>query len=219
MKREASEDVAATVSAILREVEARGDAALIDYTRRFDKLELTQATLRVGEDEIEAAVARLPEGGARGARLRQGAHRGLPSPPTAEGRSFHRCGRHRPWPALDADRRGRPLRAGRHGELPLLRADERGAGEDRRRAAHRHGGADAGGPQQSAGARRGEARRHRRDLPRRRARRRSRRSPSAPRRSRPSPRSPDPAMPMWRRRSGTCSGGSASIRSRALRKC
>jgi histidinol dehydrogenase len=61
MKREASQDVGATVADILRDVELRGDAALIDYTRRFDRLELSPAGLRVGEDEIEAALGACPK--------------------------------------------------------------------------------------------------------------------------------------------------------------
>jgi histidinol dehydrogenase len=56
-KRETQEDVQAAVAAILAEVRARGDAALIEYTRRFDRLELTPDRLRVGEDEIDAACA------------------------------------------------------------------------------------------------------------------------------------------------------------------
>ncbi|SDR60528.1 histidinol dehydrogenase [Rhizobiales bacterium GAS113] len=60
MKREASEDVEAVVAAILRDVAARGDAAVIEYTRRFDRLELEPASLRVGEAEIEAAAKACP---------------------------------------------------------------------------------------------------------------------------------------------------------------
>ncbi|HEY1153033.1 MAG TPA: histidinol dehydrogenase, partial [Pseudolabrys sp.] len=56
-KREASADVEQAVRAILTDVEARGDAALIDYTRRFDRLTLTPATLRVPAAEIAAATA------------------------------------------------------------------------------------------------------------------------------------------------------------------
>ena len=56
-KREVSEDVDQVAAAIIAEVRTRGDAALLDYTARFDKLELTPATLRVTEAEIEAAVA------------------------------------------------------------------------------------------------------------------------------------------------------------------
>jgi histidinol dehydrogenase len=58
-KREHAPDVDATVAAIIAEVRARGDAALIDFTRRFDRLELTPATLAFSEAEIDAAVATI----------------------------------------------------------------------------------------------------------------------------------------------------------------
>jgi histidinol dehydrogenase len=57
MKREVSEDVDQVAAAIIADVRARGDAALIDYTERFDKLPLTPQTLRVTQSEIEAAIA------------------------------------------------------------------------------------------------------------------------------------------------------------------
>jgi histidinol dehydrogenase len=60
MKREISEDVDQAVRAIIEAVVERGDAALIDYTRRFDGLELTPATLRVTDAEIDAAAGRCP---------------------------------------------------------------------------------------------------------------------------------------------------------------
>ena len=49
----AEEDVSAAVDAVIREVRERGDAALRDYTRRFDGAEL--ADLRVSAREFEAA--------------------------------------------------------------------------------------------------------------------------------------------------------------------
>ncbi|MCW5682350.1 MAG: histidinol dehydrogenase [Xanthobacteraceae bacterium] len=54
-KREVSEDVDNAVRAILRDVEARGDDALIEYTAKFDRLTLDAGTLRVSEAEIESA--------------------------------------------------------------------------------------------------------------------------------------------------------------------
>ncbi|CAN7592377.1 histidinol dehydrogenase [Bosea sp. LjRoot237] len=57
MKREVSEDVDQVAAAIIADVRARGDAALIEYTDRFDKLSLTPQTLRVTDSEVEAAVA------------------------------------------------------------------------------------------------------------------------------------------------------------------
>ncbi|MDH3597735.1 MAG: histidinol dehydrogenase [Rhodospirillales bacterium] len=59
-KRETAEDVARDVAAILAEVKAEGDAALIAFTERFDRLALTSATLRVGEDELAAADSACP---------------------------------------------------------------------------------------------------------------------------------------------------------------
>mgnify|MGYP001766123441 CR=1 FL=1 len=57
MKREASEDVDRAVAAIIEAVRARGDAALIDYSRRFDRVDLAALGIAVGEAEIEAARA------------------------------------------------------------------------------------------------------------------------------------------------------------------
>lgn len=57
MKREVSEEVNEVVRAIGADVAARGDAAIIDYTGRFDRLPLTPATLKVRREEIEAAIA------------------------------------------------------------------------------------------------------------------------------------------------------------------
>jgi histidinol dehydrogenase len=56
-KREMQEDVDRAVADIVADVRARGDAALIDYTARFDRLQLTPASLRVTADEVGAAVA------------------------------------------------------------------------------------------------------------------------------------------------------------------
>ena len=59
--RETTETVGPAVGAIIADVRARGDAAVIDYTRRFDRLTLTAQTLRVRAAEIDAAVAEIPE--------------------------------------------------------------------------------------------------------------------------------------------------------------
>ncbi len=60
-KREESVDVDEAVAAIIADVRARGDAALIELTARFDRLELTPATLAFTEDEIEAQIALVPD--------------------------------------------------------------------------------------------------------------------------------------------------------------
>ena len=56
-KREVSEEVDTAVRAIVKDVRTRGDAALIDYTTKFDRLNLTADTLRISGEEIDAAVA------------------------------------------------------------------------------------------------------------------------------------------------------------------
>ncbi|HEX3500915.1 MAG TPA: histidinol dehydrogenase [Stellaceae bacterium] len=55
-KRETAADVDAVVAAIIEDVIARGDAALIDYTKRFDRLTLTAETLRIPATDIAAAA-------------------------------------------------------------------------------------------------------------------------------------------------------------------
>ena len=57
LAREAEEDVDAAVAAIISDVRARGDAAVLDYTARWDRLTLTAETLRMSETEIDAAAA------------------------------------------------------------------------------------------------------------------------------------------------------------------
>jgi histidinol dehydrogenase len=56
-KREASPDVEAAVREIISAVRERGDAALLDYTLRFDRADLTQSGLAVARAEIEQAYA------------------------------------------------------------------------------------------------------------------------------------------------------------------
>ncbi len=56
-KREASEDVDQAVRAIVAQVRKDGDMALIELTRRFDRLDLAATGIRVSEAEIVAAVA------------------------------------------------------------------------------------------------------------------------------------------------------------------
>jgi histidinol dehydrogenase len=58
--RETTESVDKPVAAIIADIRARGDAALLDYTARFDRLTLTPGRLRVTPEEITAAVAAIP---------------------------------------------------------------------------------------------------------------------------------------------------------------
>ena len=56
-KREDSPDVDAIVAGIIADVRARGDAALVELTAKFDRLELTPAQLRITDAEVDAAIA------------------------------------------------------------------------------------------------------------------------------------------------------------------
>ncbi|MYZ46812.1 histidinol dehydrogenase [Propylenella binzhouense] len=56
-KRESAADVEAAVRAILDDVRRRGDSALLDYTERFDRHRPVADALKIGEAEIEEAVA------------------------------------------------------------------------------------------------------------------------------------------------------------------
>jgi len=55
-KREVSADIEAAARAIVDDVARRGDIALIEATRKFDRLDLDAARLRVTRDEIDAAI-------------------------------------------------------------------------------------------------------------------------------------------------------------------
>lgn len=56
-KREEAADVDDAVAAIIADVRARGDAALIELTERFDRVALSPERLRFAPDEIDALVA------------------------------------------------------------------------------------------------------------------------------------------------------------------
>src|SRR6201982_4181745 len=56
-KREASTEVDAVVRAIIADVAARGDRALIELSRKLDRVDVEQTGLRVRADEIDAAYA------------------------------------------------------------------------------------------------------------------------------------------------------------------
>jgi histidinol dehydrogenase len=79
-KRESAADVDAVVAAIIKDVARRGDAALVDYTRRFDGVELAVSGLRLTRHEISEQAALAPRETV--AALRLAAERI---------ESFHRC--------------------------------------------------------------------------------------------------------------------------------
>jgi histidinol dehydrogenase len=60
-RREAPSDVAGAVTSILADIRARGDAAVLELTRRFDRLNAPSVSaLAVTGAEIDAAVAAVP---------------------------------------------------------------------------------------------------------------------------------------------------------------
>ena len=59
MKREEAEDVDHSVAAIIAEVRARGDAAVLDLTERFDRMRLTADRLAFSPQEISDECAKV----------------------------------------------------------------------------------------------------------------------------------------------------------------
>ncbi len=57
LKREVSTDVDNAVREIVGDVRARGDAALIELTQKFDRLDLKRTGIAIGAAEVEAAYA------------------------------------------------------------------------------------------------------------------------------------------------------------------
>jgi histidinol dehydrogenase len=60
-KRESASNVDAVVTAIIEDVQRRGDAAVLEYTERFDRQKLTPATMRIGDAELAVAVKSCPK--------------------------------------------------------------------------------------------------------------------------------------------------------------
>ena len=61
MKREDAPDVDEVVAGIIADVRKRGDAAVIELTSKFDRLTLTPDTLAFSEEEIDTAIAEVPQ--------------------------------------------------------------------------------------------------------------------------------------------------------------
>ena len=59
-RRGSPADVDAAAAAVLEAVRTQGIEAVLDYSRRFDRVELTAATIRVTAEEIEAGAAETP---------------------------------------------------------------------------------------------------------------------------------------------------------------
>ena len=83
-KREVEEDVAASVEHIIAEVRERGDTALVELGNKFDRANLTLATLKLSAAEIDAATGSGDPGAEERNRNRRHPHRGLSPPPIAQ---------------------------------------------------------------------------------------------------------------------------------------
>ncbi|QDL91825.1 histidinol dehydrogenase [Paroceanicella profunda] len=59
-RRDVEDDADAAVAGILADVATRGDAAVIEYTARWDRLTLTPESLAFTAAEIDAAIAEVP---------------------------------------------------------------------------------------------------------------------------------------------------------------
>jgi histidinol dehydrogenase len=56
MKREVSADIEAATRSIVEDVAGRGDAALIEATRKFDRLDIDASRLRISAEQIAGAI-------------------------------------------------------------------------------------------------------------------------------------------------------------------
>ncbi|TMJ24883.1 MAG: histidinol dehydrogenase, partial [Alphaproteobacteria bacterium] len=58
--RDADQDVDRVVAEIIADVRARGDAAVLEYTRKFDRVETDAKGLRIADGERRAAAQKVP---------------------------------------------------------------------------------------------------------------------------------------------------------------
>src|SRR5450755_346812 len=58
-KREEEEDVAQVVRGIIADVRARGDAALVELTNKFDRAGVAKETLKLSAAEIDTGLAKI----------------------------------------------------------------------------------------------------------------------------------------------------------------
>lgn len=60
-KREVAEDVDADVREIIEDVRRRGDEALIELTRKFDRVDIRETGIRVSDEAMDEAIGRVDE--------------------------------------------------------------------------------------------------------------------------------------------------------------
>ena len=85
-RAEASDHVREVVAGVIREVRARGDEAVLEFTAKYDGAQLTSATMRVTEAEIETALKATSE---RTLEALKAAHRNV--------RAFAEASLRKPW--------------------------------------------------------------------------------------------------------------------------
>ncbi len=119
-KRELAADVDAAVAAIIEDVRTRGDAALIEQTKRLDRLDLTPATLRVTEAEVDAAVTQCKPAALEALRFARARIEDYHQKQLPADLDYTDAARRAARLALSSDRRGRALRA-RAARRPILR--------------------------------------------------------------------------------------------------
>ena len=157
--RETTETVDQAVAAIIAEVRAEGDTALLRYTERFDRLALTrgQAARWRGRDRGGSGWHRAFADGRAGSGGEP--DRGVSSLAGAGRPADDGCGRADAGHAMDAAGCGRAVCAWGEGGVSVLGADERNSGTRRRGGPHRHVRAEPGWRAEPAGAGGGTARR------------------------------------------------------------
>ena len=159
--RDTDENVDRIAADIVADVRARGDAAVLEYTRKFDKVETDAAGLRISDAERKAAAAKVPavqrEALAFAARRIEAFHRALlPKDVDFTDATGTRLGaRYRPLESVGVYVPGGLAAYPSSVLMNIVPAKVAGVG------AHRHGRADAGRCPQSAGHAGGRDRRRR----------------------------------------------------------
>ncbi len=85
-RAEASEHVRDVVTGVIREVRARGDEAVLEFTAKYDGAQLTPSTMRVTQEELDTALAATSE---RTIDALKAAHRNV--------RAFAEASLRKPW--------------------------------------------------------------------------------------------------------------------------
>ena len=120
------------VAAIIADVRARGDAALIELTEKFDRLACRPQGCASPREEIDALVAQVPEADRAALELAAERIRAYHARQMPAGRELDRRRAAPRWAGAGAGLGGGALRARGAGLLSVLGADERDPGQGRR---------------------------------------------------------------------------------------